>query len=166
MFSAKSTVRRLLTPSRMAILGAPVMLAGLAAPMMGAGPWDWHWGKHEPRRVEVVVATPPPVVIVQPVDVAPCDLRITAYQARDTVMVMVNGSNATGGFTTSLAAIDTRDHCPELVLHNVRGGGFCTQAITPISLNAAFRSHGDVPSVKVRVADHVIVVPVRDVPSL
>jgi hypothetical protein len=166
MFSA-NTLRRKLTTSRMALLSAPLALAGLAAPMMAAAPADWHFGRHEPRCAEVVVA---PRAIVRPapvcVDVVPCDLRIIAYQARDTVMVMVSGSNTTGGFTTSLAAIDTRDRTPEIVLRNTRPGGVCTQVITPISINAAFRAHGRVSSVKVRIADRVIVVPVCSVPAL
>lgn len=165
MFSVNA-LRRKLTTSRVAMLAAPLALAGLAAPMMGAGPWDWH-SRREGRRVEVVIGNPPRVV-VRPaiVDEVPCDLRITAYKAHDTIMVMVNGSNRTGGYMTSLSAIDTRGHCPELLLRNTRPTGMCTQAITPISLNGAFETRRSVSSIKVKVADRVIVVPVCEVACL
>lgn len=168
MVRAMNGVSRFLSSSRIAMLAAPLALAGLAAPMMGAGPRDWHFGlgRHEPRRVEVVVRAPAPVIVHRPVDVMPCDLRITAYQARDTVFVMVSGTNTSGGYTTSLAAVDTRDRCPRLVLRNIPGDGCGTQALTPISINAAFRADRDVSEVQVRIGDRVISVPVCEVACL
>jgi hypothetical protein len=159
---------RSMTGTRVAMVAAPVALAGLAAPMMGAGPYDWHigWGRHEPRRVEVVVRPPAPVIIKRVVDVVPCDLRISAYQAHGTVFVMVKGTNTSGGYATSLSAIDTDDRCPKLCLHNTPAAGYATQVMTPISLNAAFRPGRSVSEVQVRVGDRVIAVPVSSVACL
>lgn len=168
MFRAKTSVSRFLASSRVMMAAAPLALAGLAAPMMGAGPHDWGlgWGRREARRVEVVVGPRAPVIVRRAADVVPCDLRITAYQAHDTVFVMVSGTNTSGGYTTALSAIDTRDRCPELLLRNRPGDGCATQALTPFSLNGAFETRRSVSEIRVRVGDRVISVPVCGVACL
>jgi hypothetical protein len=169
MFGVMNSVRRMMSGSRMAMVAAPVAMAGLAAPMMGAGPHDWHfgWGRYEPRRVEVVVRPEPRCEVRREcVEVVPCDLRITAYQARDTVFVVVSGTNTSGGYTTSLAAVDTCGPCPRLQLRNTPGFGCATQALSPFTLNGAFRAERCVSEVQVRIGDRVISAPVCAVACL
>ncbi len=170
MFRFMNTVCSKMTRSRMALAAAPVALAGLAAPMMGAGPWDWKIGshdRHDTRRIEVVVRPETrPVVVVRQIEVEPFDLHLTAYQSRDTIMVFASGNNRTGGYTTSLRAIGGRENSTRIQLSNITSGGICTQAITSFSLNAAMHVDCAVSSIEVRVADRVICVPVTQVASI
>src|SRR5262245_61014160 len=107
------TRRSLLTAASLALIGA-------AAPIASAEPWfrisfGDGWGR--PRNRHVVrqpPACPPPVIVTPPVvvrrvEVVPCDLRFTAYQTGDTVIVIVNGTNTSGGFETCLTTDTNRN---------------------------------------------------------
>ena len=104
---------------RLSLTAASLALIGAAAPLANAEPWfrlsfGDGWGSHGRGRhvVHQPPACPPPVVVLPPCpppvvvrqQVVPCDLRFAAYQTRDTVIVIVNGTNTSGGFTTCLSA--------------------------------------------------------------
>jgi len=169
-----TSVRTVLTPRRLALAGAPLVLAGAAAPLMGAGPWEWRidFGRHNDRdHGRVIVRSEPACEPERPVfvEVVPSDLKISAYQARGTIMIFVNGCNRTSGYTTSLSAEDTCGRTPTLVLHNTfRVGQIPFQVISPIDLKAAIRADGgrEVRCISVRVADKTFEVPVTCVPTL
>jgi len=177
-----SNIRTVLTSRKLALVAAPLVLAGAAVPLMGAGPWyfgvDFAHRDHGRREVivrtepRIIVAAPAPVVIAAPacVEVSPYDLHISAYQARGggAIMVFVNGSNRTGGYTTTLSADDCRGAAPILTLHNTAAIGICTQALSSFNINAAVRADGgrEVRCITVRVADRAIEVPVTCVATL
>ena len=123
MFRSITNFRSTFTRSRLALAGATLASVGAAVPMMGAGPWDWRrHGREievriEPRRdVRVEVR---PQVCYAPIEVAPCDANISAYQSRGTIMIFATGSNRTGGFCTSIRALDTCEQTPRLRLSNI-----------------------------------------------
>ena len=60
MFCSAANLVTKFTVSRMGLIAAATGLAGMTAPMMGAGPWFWHY----PVRRAVVVVRPDPVVFV------------------------------------------------------------------------------------------------------
>jgi hypothetical protein len=175
MFRSLTNPRSKLTRTRMALAAAPLALAGIAAPLMGAGPWEW---RHGNRHTEIVVHPEFRRVVIAPVEVMPCDLHISAYQSRDTIMVFVTGSNRTGGYSTFLQAADGHDGSLRLEIRNIAPIGVCTQAITPFSLNAAMHTddrptHGwsgwakrSATTLEVRVAGQVICVPIEQVVSI
>lgn len=163
------------------LTAASIALIGAAAPMASAEPWFHisfgNWGSH-PRVIRqpacpppVVVARPPVVVVRQPVvvrrvEVVPCDLRFTAYQARDTVIVIANGTDTTGGFETCLSSRTGRDFSTTVVLTNTSPAQCATQCVTPFEVSGSFRVRGCVRTVEVRVADRCLQVPVTQVQSL
>ena len=169
-----TTVRNLLASRRLALAAAPVVLAGAAAPLMGAGPWQFSvdFGRDKHREYDhgrVVVRSEPERETAKRVfvEVVPNDLKFSAYQARGTIMVFITGCNRTSGYTTSLSADDCTGRTPTLVLHNsFRLGQICTQGVVPIDLKAAVRADHDVRCISVRVADRTFEVPVTCVPTL
>lgn len=145
-----------------AVLG--LGLVGAAAPLMGAGPEvkakgaafqpprifgnvqirigdkDRGWGRgrdHRERRIEEEV---------------PCDLHLSAYQSRDTVILVATGSNRSGGFTTTFAPCDLNDRTPEVRLVNTPARDACTQGITPFDVSSSFHSRHQLGCIKVIVA--------------
>lgn len=154
--SAASTLFR----SRAGLIAGSLALAASAAPLMGAGPWDW--GRRSGHR-EVVIRQARPVIIQRVVEVEPCGVSFNAYQTGDTVMIFATGTNRTGGYATSLSAIDTRGHDVKLALCNIAPQGFCTQAITPFSLNAAIHADCALSTIDIRVGSRTVCVPVCQV---
>ena len=145
--------------------------------MMGAGPWDWHSRSHdteieirvEPRReirVEVRPERRPQVLAIAPVEVAPYDLRITAFQSRSTVLIFASGSNRTGGFCTALRSLDHPKSGPRIQLSNVAPILCETQAITPFSINAALHVPRTVSKIDVLVGDRYLCIPVEQVAGI
>ncbi len=150
-----------LTHSRAGLAAASLAIAASAAPLMGAGPWEW---RSRPSHKEIIVCEEDrPSIIAQPIDVAPCEIQFAAYQSRDTIMIFATGANSTGGFNTSLRALDTRGHTLRLQLCNLAPIGLATQCITPFSLNAAIHAKRGVCTIDVRVGDRLICVPVVQV---
>lgn len=96
-------------------------------------------------------------------EVMPCDLKLSAYQSGNTVIVIASGSNHTGGFRTTLTATDVHDGTPELVLCNLAPSGCATQCITTFESRASFETCHRLRCVKVRVAGQCLDVPVAQV---
>ncbi len=173
MFRSLATLRSSFTRSRLAFAGATLAAVGAAAPLMGAGPWDWQRGPHgreievriEPRR-EVRIEYRPQVLAIAPIEVAPCDVNITAYQSHGTIMVFATGTNRTGGFGTALRALDCRDASPRIQLSNVAPCGYTTQCLTPFSINAALHIDRCVSTIEVVSGGRVICVPVQQVAGI
>jgi hypothetical protein len=152
------------TLSRLSAAALALGLVGAAAPLMGAGPevkvagltihppkvfgnvqiriGDRNWGRdrdrHEKRIEEVI----------------PCDLHFSAYQSRDTVILVATGANRTGGFTTTFAPCDLNDRTPEVRLVNTPGRDACAQALTPFEVSTSFHSRYQLGCIKVVVAGH------------
>ena len=174
MFRSIANLVSKLASSRTALAAAPLALAAMAVPMMGAGPWYWHY----PSRHLAVVVRPDPLVVFSapavtpvvvapvPVDVMPDGLTFTAYQSRDTIMLFASGSNRTGGFATALRTIDVRDAFAHVQLCNTAPCGPAVQAISPFSTSAALHVDRPLSSMEVRVAGQVMSVPVVQVASI
>src|SRR4051812_10486077 len=111
MFRRMTSVRSKLIARRVALVVAPLAVVGATLSTASAadrdGPW---WRRHREPRVGVVIhADIPPqrVVIGRPVDVCdevPAGLQMTAYQSKDRVIVIINGTNRAAGFRTALTA--------------------------------------------------------------
>ena len=170
LVSLRSTTR-----SCIALAGASLAALAAAAPMMGAGPWDLRcspWGKEielrvEPRQDYRHNQRPEyrPQVFA-PADVAPCDLNITAFQSRSTIMIFATGTNRSGGFCTSFCSLDSRDSAPRIQLHNTAPSGYANQCISPFSINAALHTDRCVSKIEILVGDHFICIPVQEVPGI
>ncbi len=115
-----------------------------------------------------VVSRPRPqhVVVAQPCDVMPQDLRITAYQTHDRVIVLITGTNHSAGYATSLTDVDTSCEVPTLTLRNTAPMHASAQCLTGFSLNAAVRSRETLCTIRVLVAGRTVEVPVTQVPTL
>ena len=105
----------------------------------------------------------PAPVVVRRVQVVPCDVRFTAYQTGDTVIVIVNGTNTSGGFETCLTTETHRDFTTSVVLRNLSPAQCATQCVTPFEVSGSFRVRGCVRSVEVRIADRCFQVPVTEI---
>lgn len=103
------------------------------------------------------------MIIERITEVEPCGVSFNAYQSGDTVMIFASGTNRTGGFTTSLGAIDTHGHSVTLKLCNIASQGYCTQAITPFSINAAIHADCALSTIDVIVGGRKVCVPVSQV---
>ena len=159
--SSFSSLTSTLVRSRAGLIAGSLALAASAAPLMGAGPWDWtRRGTHREIIVRDEHRAYP---IARPIEIEPCNVQFTAFQSRDTVMIFATGSNRSGGFTTSLSALDTRGHSVTLKLCNIYTPGCGTQAITGFSINAAIHADCALSTVDIRVGGRVICVPVSQV---
>lgn len=146
--------------SRAGLIAGSLALAASAAPLMGAGPWDW--GRRSAHR-EVIIRQERPVVVIRTVEAEPYGVSFNAYQSGDTVMIFATGTNRTGGYATSLSALDTRGRDVSLKLCNIAPEGICTQVITPFSLNAAIHADCILSTIDIRVGSRVVCVPVSQV---
>ena len=173
MFRSLANLRSSFTRSRLAFAAATLAAVGAAAPLMGAGPWDWRRGPHgreievriEPRR-EVRVEVRPQVVAIAPIEVAPCDVNLTAYQSGSTIMIFATGTNLTGGYGTALRALNTRGQIPTIRLSNIAPCGYSTQCITPFSTKAALHIDRCVSKIDVLVGTRTICIPVQEVAGI
>lgn len=96
----------------------------------------------------------------------PANLQMTAYQARDTVIVIINGVNHTGGFTTTLSRVDSCDSSPDVNLCNIGPTDYCSGGATAFSVSGSFRVNREIRCITVRVAGQAYEVPVTCVQSL
>ncbi|MBL8762762.1 MAG: hypothetical protein JNM07_00655 [Phycisphaerae bacterium] len=118
-----------------------------------------------------VVYQPPPVVQVPPppvasgIEVVPADLRASAYQTKDTIIVHVSGVNRAPGYTTSLSVRDPNDlYAPVVLLRNwAPVGEAAGSASVPFTLNATVRANHPLSTLTLRIGDQVLVVPVEPV---
>jgi hypothetical protein len=158
------------TTSRLTLLA--VGLIGAAVPLMGAGPESRggvEWAFHPPvfGRVEVHFGgRQPERRVIRVEDVVPCDLHLSAYQSRDTVIVVAMGSNRTGGFTTTFAPCDLDDRRPEVRLVNTPGRDACAQVMTGFEVSSSFHTHHQLGCIKVRVAGQCFDVHVTQTPCM
>ena len=168
--SAKRPLRRLIA------LGAPLAFLALAAPAANAEPW-FHitfgdWGRRpqhrEPERRPPVVITRPVSVRPEyrrPVEEVPCDLRFTAYQTRDTVILIATGENRSAGYATCLEVCGD-GFAPTVTLRNTTPRDACSQVISRFEVSGSFRAKDCLRTITVRVADRCFQVPVTEVRAL
>ena len=150
---------------------APLALLAASAPVFSANPWTWTGRVRVQHRPPIVVArgprhAPPPVVIVRQVEAFPCELRLSAYQTRDTVIVMANGANGSAGYVTCLAVHGEHHLSPTVVLRNTAPAACVSQVVTPFEVTGSFRTRSCLRTLSVRVADRCIEVPVVQVPGI
>src|SRR5437763_1466381 len=125
MLNALNNFRTKITARRIALLAAPLALMGAAtSSVYAAGPWYHSRGPQviiEPRVVFRADFPPQRVVLSRPayVDEVPAGLQMTAYQSRDRVIVLINGTNRGEGFRTALSD----EGGGTLVLHNTAPEG-------------------------------------------
>ena len=151
---------------------AALALIGACAPLASADPWlRFQFGNDHSRREQVhirgpVVCREPqrPVFVpvrIQRVEVLPCDLQFSAYQSRDTVIIIASGTNRSAGFATSFGAIESGSWAPALTLCNLSPDSECAaQVVTPFSISASFHAHSALRCISVRIAGQCIEVPV------
>jgi hypothetical protein len=172
----RNLIRPNLTARRIALVAAPLAILGAVVPAADAadrdgrgGGWGWSWGHS--RRPEapavvihatiggpIVVSRPAPRVIY---DEVPAGLQLTAYQSKDRVIVLINGTNRAAGFRTSLSALgDT------LVLHNIAPEDGCRGGPSSFTLSGSICSPRELHQVCVRIGDRSFEVPVTCVPAL
>jgi hypothetical protein len=124
------------------------------------------------RQPPVVISQPAPVIISQPVvvrtysDVAPSQIGFQAYQSRDTVILVVNGTNFGAGYSTSLTAADCAGWTPTVIMRNTPTCETDRSYSTPFSISASLRVTHSVSSVRVTLAGQTYEVPVVEAPSL
>jgi hypothetical protein len=148
----RTTKRRTIIASALGVLGA-------ASPMFAAEPWfRISWGHSDARRERVVIREPrrerwPEVRHEAPrVEEIPCDLRLSAYQTKDTVVVVARGTNRAAGYATALSSCGVRGRAPELVLHNLAPQSCGAQVQTAFEVTGSFTSCERVACLKVIVA--------------
>ncbi len=156
------------------LAAAALCLVAAGAPLMGAGP-DERGGRRggwtSPKvfgNVQVTIGFPtkhkPQVRHAE--EVLPCDLRLTAYQSRDTVIIVATGTNRSTGFTTAFQACDIRDRSPELRLMNTSSCEPCGQVMTGFEVSSSFHTRHQISCIKVVVAGHAYDVHVVQTPCL
>ena len=159
---------------RLIALGAPLAFLGLGASAVQADPWfrisfgDHGWGRghREPVCRPPVVIGPEIRIERRPVEVVPCDLRFTAYQTGNTVLIFVSGENRSAGFTTCLAACDD-GWAPTVTLRNTAPLDNCgAQVITRFEVSGSFEARHCLQRISVRVAGQCFEVPVSQVQRL
>ena len=156
-----SSLTSTLFRSRAGLIAGSLAIAACAAPLMGAGPWDrTRRGMHKEIIVREEHRAFP---IARAIEVEPYNVQFTAYQSGDTIMIFATGANRTGGYTTSLSALDTCGHDVTLKLCNIFSAECATQAITGFSINAAIHADCALSTVDIRVGHRVICVPVCQV---
>lgn len=133
---------------------------------------EFRWGfprEHRPVVIERPVYVERPVVVATPVytisDVVPTDLKISAFRSRGVVMVFIEGTNATAGYTTTLQVQDSRDGCTTLVMHNTSPATAVGACSTPFSINGSVHAPFG-SSITVRIGASTLQAPIVEVPSL
>lgn len=181
MFAVGS--RRFGLARRVGVASAVLGIAAAIVPVLGAGPDDEkhrRWpGQPSPLGRDGVSLNidfgfrRPPAVVGRPIeyrpvyaDVTPADLRVTAYQSGETVILVVSGVNHQAGYTTFLSAGDLRGSRPDVVLTNRPGGDFCATAVTPFSITRSFRACERISAVMLHIGGQCFAVPVVQAPCL
>ncbi len=157
-------------------------LVAAGAPLMGAGPDErgrrgGHGGRdggfsgvfggvtirigEQPRRPEIRR-----VEIRRVEEVLPCDLRFSAYQSRDTVIIVATGTNRGTGFQTGFQACNIHDRTPELRLMNTSRCEPCGQVTTAFEVSSSFHTRHQIGCIKVIVAGRAFDVHVVQTPCL
>lgn len=153
-------------------------LVAAGAPLMGAGPDERGRGRGrddgfsgifgkidirigQPRRPEIRH-----VEVRHVEEVMPCDLKLSAYQSRDTVIIVATGTNRSTGFQTGFQACDIHDRTPELRLMNTSSCEPCGQVMTGFEVSSSFHTRHQIGCIKVIVAGrafdvHVVQTPCR-----
>jgi|GEM_PF-4299129 len=134
------------------------------------------WGKDRKGgtqiviRPEIIIGRPhrPEVVVIEKhyprhrVEVAPYELSFKAYQSEDRIIVNIDGSNRSSGFTTTLSS-----RAEGLIeLCNLAPLDPCAQTITPFCITASIRAFRPMHNVTVNVAGRTYTVPVTQAQSL
>jgi hypothetical protein len=167
----RNLFRPILTARRLALVAASFAVLGAVVPTASAADHDgWGWGRHYHgpavvvrAQIGVPVIVPPPVVIARPmiVDEVPAGLQMTAYQSRDRVIVVINGTNRAGGFTTALSAAGD-----SFILHNSAPIDGCREGASAFSISGSICSPRELHQVCVRIGDRAFEVPVTCVQAL
>jgi hypothetical protein len=116
-----------------------------------------------PRRPEVVVIEKHrPHYRVERVEVAPYEVSFKAYQSQDRIIVNIEGSNRSSGFTTTLSSRSEGviDIC------NLAPADHCAQMITPFCMTASISACRPMHCITVHVAGRTYTVPVTQAQSL
>ena len=155
------------------VRSAALALIGVCAPLASAEPWfRISFGDHGRGRPGPVVIHRPeihrgPVVRYERCEVLPCDLRFTAYQAGDTVIIVATGTNRTAGFTTSFGRVDSDHRGATLTLCNLSAQDSCAaEVLTGFSVSGSFHARQALRCVSVRVAGQCFEVPVTQTQCL
>ena len=168
-FRTHTNARRIaLIVAPLAVLGAVVSTASAGGGGGGGGePW-WHRSSRRPAVVIHAEFPGPRVVISRPVecvDEVPAGLQMQAYQSKDRVIIVINGTNRGAGFRTALtAAGDGRSEF--LVLHNSAPYEGCREGACSFTVTAAICASRELSRVCVRIGDRSFDVPVTCVPSI
>ncbi len=159
--------------SRLTRLGLVAGLTGLAVPLMGAGPEVKVGGLsfHPPQfGIKVRFGSPrrpePRHEERRPEFIMPCDLQLSAFQSGSTVIIVAKGTNRESGFNVHFDACNLSDRTPEVILHNDRGHGACSQVITSFEATASFTSRRSLSCIKVRIGNQCQEVRVVQTPCL
>jgi hypothetical protein len=155
--------RSTLTARRIALVAAPLAVLGAAASTAAAADGHWGYRSHGPTLV-IQAQIPAPVVIVEHrvvCDEVPAGLQMSAYQSKDRVIVVINGTNRGAGFHTSLSAFGN-----SFVLHNLAPEPGCRDGACSFTITGSICAGRDVRQVCVRIGERTFEVPVTCVPSL
>lgn len=161
--------------TRLSAVASVLTVLGAAGPLSADNPWFWSGPARGRGGVKIVIGPPRPAhpprparppQVCEPVDEAPCQLEVSAYQTRDTVIVVASGANKAGGYVTTFSACDTRGRTPSLTLRNTPPAHCGTQVITPFDVTGSFRSRQRVHHITVSIAGQTRTVRVTQVPSL
>jgi hypothetical protein len=155
---------RVLNRKSMMVVAAAAVL-GATAPMLADGPWFGvrlggpdrdRWQTRRPQARPPVVVHPPRAPHSphshRPVEEAPCELTMTAYQAGDTVILIARGTNRAAGFVTSLLACASHAGTPEVTLSNSAPAHCGAEVHTAFEVSGSFRSHRAIHTLDVHVA--------------
>jgi hypothetical protein len=121
-------------------------------------------------RPEIVIGRPhrPEVVVIekhrprQRVEVAPYDIAFKAYQSEDRIIVNIEGSNRSSGFTTTLSS----RHEGVVEVCNLAPMDHCAQVVTPFCMTASITACRPMHSITVKVAGRTYTVPVTQAQAL
>src|SRR5882724_9624030 len=165
------TLRSTLTARRIALVAAPLAVFGAAVSTASAADRDgwWHRSSRGPSVVIHASIPGPRIVIgrrVEVVDEVPAALQMTAYQSKDRIIVIVNGTNRGSGFRTSLTQAGFDDRSPSLVLRNTAPEDGCREGATAFTLTAGIHADRDVSRICIRIGARSFDVPITCVQSI
>src|SRR5262249_6403762 len=158
----RNFIRPNLTARRIALVAAPLAILGAVVPTAAAADRDGWWWRSRRERPTVVIHADigVPVVVGRcerrvVCDEVPAGLQMSAYQSRERVIVIINGTNRAAGFRTSLTAAG-----PALVLHNTAPEDGCREGACSFTITGSICSPRELRQVCVRIGDRTFDVPV------